>query len=370
LSDRSAYHGKRLAPASRLVGKAMASGNRSAIEWTVSRLDIGESDNVLEVGFGPGVGIECAARRAPGGRVFGIDRSPTMVDVARRRNVRAIVEGRVDLREADAAHLPYASLSFDKVFSVHCIYFWSDPLATLEELRRVLAPGGRIAITVLPKTRWLETKTKPPEHLFIDGQKRVEQREAVEAGFFFLAEVQEAQWPEQHGLDRVPGLLRLRHFVEQARRHELELRGRIELGHEVVVVGVEPLGHFQRESAFGVVAAVVVYVAGFAFHAARHREVTRKFGFAAMKAEARRLAAEQLDMVGHVVVVCKVADRHEVESRIALGLPVARAQFFADRFERGAIDLAAPVLFEGELEFPVGAHARKAEGVGTGGHFR
>lgn len=63
-------------------------------------------------------------------------------------------------------HLPYASLTFDKVFSVHCIYFWSDPVRTLEELRRVLAPGGRIAITVLPKTPWLETKTKPPEHVF------------------------------------------------------------------------------------------------------------------------------------------------------------------------------------------------------------
>ena len=150
----------------RLAGEAMARGNRKAIEWTVSQLDIGERDNVLEVGFGPGVGIECAARRATSGHVHGVDRSPTMVDVARRRNAAAVLEGRVDLREADAMHLPYASLTFDKVFSVHCIYFWSDPVQTLEELRRVLAPGGRIAITVLPKTRWLETKTKPPEHLF------------------------------------------------------------------------------------------------------------------------------------------------------------------------------------------------------------
>ena len=189
----------------RLVGKAMASGNRSAIEWTVSRLDVGESDNVLEVGFGPGVGIECAARRAPGGRVFGIDRSPTMVDVARRRNVRAIVEGRVDLREADAAHLPYASLSFDKVFSVHCIYFWSDPLATLEELRRVLAPGGRIAITVLPKTRWLETKTKPPEHLFTlyDAFEIVELLE--EAGFRDV-QLERAARPERLHCECITGV--------------------------------------------------------------------------------------------------------------------------------------------------------------------
>jgi hypothetical protein len=212
---------------------------------------------------------------------------------------------------------------------------------------------------------------QPREHLLVNGQQRIEQREAVEARLLFLAQVQEAQRPEQHGLDRMAGLLRLRHFIEQARRRELELRVGLELGHEVVVVGVEPLGHLEREGAFGaVVAAGIVHVAHFVFHAARHLEVTRKFGLVALEVEACRLAAEQLDVVGHVVVVGEVAHGDEVEPRIALGLPVARAQRLADGFERGAVDLAAPVLFEGELQFPVSAHARKAEGVGTGGHLQ
>ncbi len=116
--------------------------------------------------------------------------------------------------------------------------------------------------------------------------------------------------------------------------------------------------------------ADIVHMAGFVFDAAGHLEIAREFGLVALEAETRRLAAEQLDVVGHVVVVGKVADGHVVEPRVALGLPMARAQLFADRFERGAVDFAAPVLFECELQFPVGAHARKAEGVGTGGHLQ
>ncbi|MDT4829209.1 hypothetical protein FQZ97_626240 [compost metagenome] len=111
-------------------------------------------------------------------------------------------------------------------------------------------------------------------------------------------------------------------------------------------------------------------MAGFVFHAARHLEVARQLRLVAAEVEARRLAAQQLDVVGHVVVEGEVAHGHEVEPRVALRLPVARAQRLADGFERGVAGFAAPVLLEGELEFPVGAHARKAEDVGTGGHCR
>jgi len=111
-------------------------------------------------------------------------------------------------------------------------------------------------------------------------------------------------------------------------------------------------------------------MAGLVLHAARHPEIARQLGLVAFEAEARRLAAEELDVVGHVVIAGEVADGDVVEPGVALGLPVAYAQLAANFFQRGVVDLAAPVLFEGELEFPVGAHARKAEDVGTGGHCR
>lgn len=150
----------------RLVGKLMANGNRQAVEWTVSLLDIAADDHVLEVGFGPGLGIEGAARRATAGRVAGIDSSPTMVDVASKRNEVAIKAARVDLQTGDAGFLPYANRAFNKVFSIHCVYFWASPVRALREFRRVLAPGGIAAITILPRDRWLARKTEPPADLF------------------------------------------------------------------------------------------------------------------------------------------------------------------------------------------------------------
>jgi len=66
-----------------------------------------------------------------------------------------------------------------------------------------------------------------------------------------------------------------------------------------------------------------------------------------------------------MVVEGKVADRHEVQAGIALCLPVARTQVGADGFGSGGIDVAAPVLFEGELQFALGAHAWEAESVGA-----
>jgi SAM-dependent methyltransferase len=150
----------------RLVGRLMANGNRPAVEWTVSLLDIQADDHILEVGFGPGVGIDCAARQASAGYIAGIDNSATMVDVARSRNAAAIERGQVQLRFGDAAFLPYASRAFNKLFSIHCIYFWANPLRALREFQRVLAPGGIAGITILPRGRWLKRKTQPPADLF------------------------------------------------------------------------------------------------------------------------------------------------------------------------------------------------------------
>jgi len=62
----------------RFAGWIMAT-RRSNIErnrWTVDLLQIGETDAVLEIGFGPGLSVAHVARLAPRGRVLGIDHSP------------------------------------------------------------------------------------------------------------------------------------------------------------------------------------------------------------------------------------------------------------------------------------------------------
>jgi ubiquinone/menaquinone biosynthesis C-methylase UbiE len=136
----------------RWIGGRMAQQHRPENLWTVNLLDVGNTDHILEIGFGPGFAIQTFARCAR--HVAGIDFSRTMVAVARKRNAAAVREGKVDLRYGDAAELPFADTIFDKVYSIHSIYFWRDPLRVLREIRRVLKPNGYLVLTVLPKERW------------------------------------------------------------------------------------------------------------------------------------------------------------------------------------------------------------------------
>jgi cyclopropane fatty-acyl-phospholipid synthase-like methyltransferase len=68
--------------------------------WTADLLDVQPDDNVLEVGFGNGANIELLAQRASKGCVAGAEISETAIEMASKRNARAISEGRVKLHQA------------------------------------------------------------------------------------------------------------------------------------------------------------------------------------------------------------------------------------------------------------------------------
>jgi ubiquinone/menaquinone biosynthesis C-methylase UbiE len=132
----------------RWFGERMVRQHEAETGWTVSLLEIMPADHVLEIGCGAGRAIQLAAAQVPEGQVAGIDLSPVMVRAARRRNARSIQTGRVVVRQGDVTHLPFADAAFDKVFSIHTVYFWPDPPSAVAELRRVLNPGGRLALTL------------------------------------------------------------------------------------------------------------------------------------------------------------------------------------------------------------------------------
>jgi SAM-dependent methyltransferase len=83
----------------RLGGIIMARTNAGCGAWVTDLLDVGPNDNVLEVGFGPGVVIQRLSKRASAGHVAGIDPSREMVEQARARNTTAIQRG-CDFRSA------------------------------------------------------------------------------------------------------------------------------------------------------------------------------------------------------------------------------------------------------------------------------
>jgi SAM-dependent methyltransferase/alkylhydroperoxidase family enzyme len=109
-------------------------------------LNVHTGDRTLDVACGSGLAIELAAIR--GALCAGIDASTRLVDVAKERTPAA------DIRVGDMHALPWDDGSFDVVTSFRGI--WGTTPDALAEVHRVLAPGGRVGITV-----WGHIKASP-----------------------------------------------------------------------------------------------------------------------------------------------------------------------------------------------------------------
>lgn len=117
-----------------------------AAERLLEAAGVGSGDRVLDLACGTGVVARLAVGRVgPEGEVTGADLNPGMVAVA-----RSLPEGAdVDWHEADAAALPFEDERFDAVVCQQAFQFFPDRPAALAETRRVLAPDGRMAFSVL-----------------------------------------------------------------------------------------------------------------------------------------------------------------------------------------------------------------------------
>lgn len=110
----------------------------------ISALDLQHATACLEIGCGPGHGLAALQRELPSGvRLCGCDFSPKMVALA------ALNTSRVEVTVADVQALPdHFSGAFDRVVASLCYHIVPDYVAALREMRRVCAPGGRIALSV------------------------------------------------------------------------------------------------------------------------------------------------------------------------------------------------------------------------------
>jgi len=118
--------------------------------WAPSLVDAGrvaEGDRVLDLACGTGVVTRIAAQRAgTRGRLTGVDLNAGMISVA--RSVAAPQGATIEWLEGSALALPLRAASVDVVLCQQGLQFFSDKALALREMRRVLAPAGRIALSV------------------------------------------------------------------------------------------------------------------------------------------------------------------------------------------------------------------------------
>lgn len=127
----------------------------------------------VDLGCGAGQLAVALANAAPALRITGVDLSADLLATARERAHNAGLAHRIDFRPGDASAVPFADASVDLVVSTLSLHHWDDPGAALNEIARVLRPGGAFLIFDLRRDMigliyiliWLATRYVVPEGL-------------------------------------------------------------------------------------------------------------------------------------------------------------------------------------------------------------
>ncbi len=126
----------------RLLMGATGPGTRDERRMAMRMLDLSPNDRVLDVACGPGNFTRGFARATGEGLVVGLDASKTMLAVA----VRKTDSANVTYVRGNACTLPFRDGSFDAICCFAALYLIQEPMRALDEIVRVLAPGGRVAL--------------------------------------------------------------------------------------------------------------------------------------------------------------------------------------------------------------------------------
>lgn len=126
----------------RLLMGAAGPGIGEEYRIALRMLELSPKDRVLDVACGPGNFTRGFARAARAGLVVGLDASKTMLAVAAQETESANL---VYMR-GDACALPFRDASFNAICCFAALYLIQEPMRALDEISRVLAPGGRVAL--------------------------------------------------------------------------------------------------------------------------------------------------------------------------------------------------------------------------------
>ncbi len=133
--------------------------------WTDALLDLTQlqaNDRLLDVACGTGIVARTAYQRmGDSGRVVGLDFNAGQLEVARN------IETAIEWREGNATDLPFSDEEFNVITCQQGLQFFPDREAAVNEMYRVLAPGGRVAIAV-----WCPIGTCPGHAAILDALSR------------------------------------------------------------------------------------------------------------------------------------------------------------------------------------------------------
>jgi SAM-dependent methyltransferase len=144
----AAYVGRQVKKPTRFVGRLFArtmnNSHARLTDWSLTHLAMRGCGTALDVGCGGGRTIEMLAGKMTS--VYGIDYAAGSVVESCAHNQRLIAEGKVFVERASVSQLPFSDNFFDLVTAIETQYYWPAVEKDMEEILRVMKPGGRLMV--------------------------------------------------------------------------------------------------------------------------------------------------------------------------------------------------------------------------------
>jgi len=159
----------------------MVKNNQKNYDKIIKDLDLQQHDKLLEIGYGPGIGIQMIAELCLDCTIHGIDFSKLMYKRASKYNRTYIDNGRTQLQYGDFLKTSVLDNNYDKIFCLNVVYFWDELNSPFEKVLSLLKKGGAFHIYMADKNTLIEKKA--PDSVFY--KYSIEQvEEALEAAGF------------------------------------------------------------------------------------------------------------------------------------------------------------------------------------------
>ena len=107
---------------------------------------------IIDVGCGFGATNLALAQRFPDSEILGIDLSEPLLEIAVEAAKEANLSGRVRFEPADVQQIPYPENTFDVAININMLHLVDDPIRMLNEIERVLVPGGYLFVSDLRRS--------------------------------------------------------------------------------------------------------------------------------------------------------------------------------------------------------------------------
>ncbi len=130
----------------RIIAWTMPLGHRPIYTRVSEVLDLQPEDDLLDVGCGSGHFLQKYASHV--NSIAGLDYSEVMVDVATKKHRNRIATGTAEIVRGEASQLPWEDNKFSVATSMGSFIAFPKPLESLQEIYRVLRPGGRTVISI------------------------------------------------------------------------------------------------------------------------------------------------------------------------------------------------------------------------------